>query len=159
MSKNLAFEDPSSEKLHDVTDINGQFGQSNIHRKFDFFPRPARNNFNVQQLKGSLLLLTAVINILCLQGRCAGTYIQEPDLFNGKAHWKQQTAHKDKFYIWYNPHWRNWKMSEMQHKGTNSSTFTTAEGKSEAPPNEEKWKIYKDGKWQVTEHVQVSSGN
>ena len=96
---------------------------------------------------------------MCLQGRCQGTYIKEPKLFNGKAHWKQQTDYKVKFYIWYNPHYRNWKLAESKHIHGNASTFTTGGDKSEAPPNQEEWKIHKNGKWQVTEHVQVSSGN
>ena len=105
--------------------------------------------------------LTVLINILCLQGRCAGTYIRENELFNGKAHWKQQTEYKIKFYIWYNPYYRNWRIGEWKRFNINSntSTYITGQGKSEAPPNEEDWKIYKNGKWQVTEHVQVSSGN
>ena len=31
---------------------------------------------------------------------------------NGKAHWKQKTDHKTKFYIWHNAIHDNWKIGE-----------------------------------------------
>ena len=50
-------------------------------------------------------------------------------------------------------------MGEKKNFLTKTSTFITGSGKASAPPNEEKWKINKNGKWQLTEDVKVSSGN
>ena len=56
--------------------------------------------------------MLTVLNILCLQGKCAGIYIKQNHFVNGKAHWKQKTVHKTKFYIWHNAIHDNWKIGE-----------------------------------------------
>ena len=104
--------------------------------------------------------MLTVLNVLCLQGRCAGYYIKQNYLVNGKAHWKQKTDYKIKFYIWYNPKYDNWKIGEFKSFPGPKATYITQGGKSAGPPNEEQpWKVYKDGKWQETKDVQVVSGN
>ena len=80
---------------------------------------------------------------------------------NGKAYWIQKSnEYIIKFYIWHDSYYDNWKMGEVKNFLSNTATYITEKlKKSDAPPNEIKWKIYKGGKWQITEDVQVSSGN
>ena len=78
---------------------------------------------------------------------------------NGKAHWKQKTDYKIKFYIWYNPKYDNWKIGEQKRFPGTKSDYITQGGTAAWPPNELPWKTYKDGKWQETKDVQVVSGN
>ena len=103
--------------------------------------------------------MLTVLNILCLQGKCAGIYIKQNHFVNGKAHWKQKTDHKTKFYIWHNANFDNWRIGEDKNFLSSSFTFLTQGGTGAWPPYKKPWKIYKDGKWQKTKDVQVSSGN
>ena len=96
---------------------------------------------------------------MCLQGKCAGTYIKQNHFVNGKAHWKKKTDDETKFYIWHNAIHDNWKIGEDKNFPSPTSTFITQADTGAWPPNEPTWKTYIDGKWQETKDVQVVSGN
>ena len=46
--------------------VDGQFGQSKMHRTLDFFPRPARKETNVHMKSKELTVLMYILCQLCL---------------------------------------------------------------------------------------------